>query len=105
MNLQYKTHDLTRAAAIEFDNWKTKGKFYPNLLHDSLFWQLNMAKPQNKKSKSFNSEFLTNWPPKSSIVPINLREKILKPDLNFMMLFMMTSRTRNILTNCGKTPA
>jgi hypothetical protein len=29
----------------------------------------------------------------------------LKPGLNFMVLSMMTSRTRNILTNCGKTPA
>jgi hypothetical protein len=32
LNLQYKTHDFTRAAAIEFDNWKMKGKFYPNFI-------------------------------------------------------------------------
>jgi hypothetical protein len=32
LNLQYETHDLTRAAAIEFDNWKMRGKSYPNFI-------------------------------------------------------------------------
>jgi hypothetical protein len=32
LNLQYKIHDFTRAATIEFDNWKMKGKFYPNFV-------------------------------------------------------------------------
>jgi hypothetical protein len=43
--------------------------------------------------------------PQPVTVPINLRKEILKPDLNFMVLSMMISRTRNILTNCGRTPA
>jgi hypothetical protein len=41
---------------------------------------------------------------KSPIAPINLRKEILRPGLNFIMLFITISRTRSILTSCGKTP-
>jgi hypothetical protein len=60
--------------------------------------------PQNKKSKPFDSEFLTNWPTKLFIISINLRKEILRPGLNFMMLFIIIFRTRNTSTNCGRTP-
>jgi hypothetical protein len=64
-----------------------------------------VAKPRNKKSKLFDSESLTNWPTKSSIALTNLRKETLNPNLNFMILFITIFKTRNILTNCGKTPA
>jgi hypothetical protein len=31
-HIQYETHDFTRAATIEFDDWKIKSKFYSNFI-------------------------------------------------------------------------
>jgi hypothetical protein len=49
LNLQYKTHDFTRAAAIEFDNWKIKGKSYPNFIARFIILAAKCGKTAEQK--------------------------------------------------------
>jgi hypothetical protein len=53
LNLQYKIHNLTRAAAIEFDNWKMKGKSYPNFIARFITLAAKCGKTAEQKVKAF----------------------------------------------------
>jgi hypothetical protein len=53
LNFQYETHDFTRAAAIEFDNWKIKGKFYPNFIARFITLAAKCGKIAEQKVEAF----------------------------------------------------
>jgi hypothetical protein len=57
LNLQYKIHDFTRAAAIEFDNWKIKSKSYSNFIARFIILAAKYGKTAEQKIEALQQRF------------------------------------------------